>query len=133
MKPEEVDDIIANIEKDRPGFIEEFSGMFFAKDHSQPFMKWFQSLALESSAHGTIGYAKALRDEDLREETKALTVPVTLFHGAKDEICPIAFSHWMNEHITDSKLVIFEESGHGMNVDEKDKFNEELLKLLKQN
>ncbi|WP_342528327.1 alpha/beta hydrolase [Chryseomicrobium sp. FSL W7-1435] len=131
MKPEEVDDIIANIEKDRPGFINEFSGMFFAKDHSDSFIKWFQSLALESSAHGTIGYAKALRDEDLQQETKALTLPVTLFHGAKDEICPIELSHWMNEHIENSTLVTFEESGHGMYVDEKDKFNEELVKLLK--
>lgn len=131
MKPEEVDDIISNIEKDRPDFIEEFSGMFFAKDHSGPFMKWFQSLALESSAHGTIGYAKSLRDEELREETKALSLPVTLFHGAKDEICPIELSHWMKDNIANSTLVTFEESGHGMNVDEKDKFNEELLKLLK--
>lgn len=131
MKKEEVDDIIQNLEQDRPGFINDFSGMFFAKDHSESFIKWFQSLALESSGHATIQYAKALRDEDLQAEVRALTIPTTLFHGQKDEICPVDLSKWLNKAISNSSLVIFEESGHGMNVDEKEKFNEELLKLLK--
>lgn len=130
MKPEEVDDIINNLQKDRPAFLKEFSGMFFAKDHSEEFMDWFRSLARESSGHATIAYARSLRDEDLRDESQKLELPITLFHGEKDEICPIDFSKWMHEKLPHSTLVTFEESGHGMNVDEKDKFNSHLLEVL---
>ncbi|KYG58349.1 alpha/beta fold hydrolase [Planococcus maritimus] len=130
MKPEEVDDIIAQIEKDRPAFLTEFADLFFEQEHSPQFLNWFQSLALEAGAHSTLNSAVALRDEDLRGELSSITVPTAIFHGKKDQICPYELGELLNKEIPDSVLVPFEESGHGMNADEPERFNDELLNFL---
>jgi pimeloyl-ACP methyl ester carboxylesterase len=36
----------------------------------------------------------------------------------------------MNEGIKGSRLIEFNESGHGLNIEEKDKVNEELMKFI---
>jgi hypothetical protein len=36
----------------------------------------------------------------------------------------------MNKEIKGSRLIEFNESGHGLNIEEKDKTNEELMKFI---
>lgn len=131
MKPEEVDDIIAQIEKDRPAFLAEFADLFFEQKHSPQFLDWFQSLALEAGAHSTLNSAVALRDEDLRGELSSITVPIAIFHGKKDQICPYELGEILDKEIPNSVLVPFKDSGHGINADEPERFNNELLSFLK--
>jgi non-heme chloroperoxidase len=57
-------------------------------------------------------------------------LPVAVFHGTHDKICPFDFAKVMNEEIKGSKLVPFTESGHGLNIEEKEKTNEELMKFI---
>ena len=131
MKPEEVDDIISQIEKDRPAFLAEFADLFFEQKHSPQFLDWFQSLGLEAGAHATLNSAAALRDEDLRGELSSITVPTAIFHGKKDQICPYELAEVLDKEIPNSVLVPFKDSGHGINADEPERFNNELLSFLK--
>lgn len=131
LTKEEVNDIIANTYKDRPAMIDEFGGMFFNKKHSEPFQQWFASLALQAGGHSTIKSAVALRDEDLRGDLDKISVPTVIFHGKKDQICPFEFAGEMNKGISNSRIVPFEESGHGSFYDEREKFTEELLQFVK--
>jgi non-heme chloroperoxidase len=57
-------------------------------------------------------------------------LPVAIFHGVHDKICPFDFAKVMNEGIKGSKIVQFHESGHGLNIEEKKKANEELMKFI---
>jgi non-heme chloroperoxidase len=57
-------------------------------------------------------------------------LPAAIFHGTQDKICPFDFAKVMNEGIKGSKLVKFEKSGHGLNIEEKEKANEELVKFI---
>ncbi|MBA2176296.1 alpha/beta hydrolase [Halobacillus locisalis] len=130
MKKEEVDGLIGAIENDRPAAIADFGSNFFHTDVSDELAYWFHGLAMQASAHATIACAKSLRDEDLRNELSEIKVPTLLMHGKHDQICDYEFSVELNEHIQDSTFVTFENSGHGLVYDEKDKCNEVLLNLL---
>jgi pimeloyl-ACP methyl ester carboxylesterase len=57
-------------------------------------------------------------------------LPVAIFHGVHDKICPFDFAKVMNQGIKGSKLVPFDQSGHGLNIEEKEKMNEELMKFI---
>lgn len=130
MKTKEVDDIIKQIKEDRPAFLADFADMFFEQKKSKEFLHWFQVLGLEAGAHSTINSAIALRDEDLRGELTGITVPTAIFHGKKDQICPYELGEILEKQIPNSVLVPFKDSGHGMNGDEPERFNTELIRFL---
>jgi pimeloyl-ACP methyl ester carboxylesterase len=73
---------------------------------------------------------ESLRDEDLRGDMASIRVPTAIFHGEKDDICSIELAKLQNQGIANSKLIVFEESGHGMLFDEPEKFSEELTGFL---
>lgn len=131
LKPKEVDDIINQVKEDRPAFLSEFADMFFEQKHSPEFLHWFQLLGLEAGAHSTINSAIALRDEDLRDELTGISVPTAIFHGKKDQICEYKLGEELKKQIPNSVLVPFKHSGHGINADEPERFNTELIRFLK--
>jgi non-heme chloroperoxidase len=55
---------------------------------------------------------------------------VAIFHGIHDKICPFDFAKIMNRGIKGSRWIQFNESGHGLNIEKKDKTNEELMKFI---
>ncbi|OIK11374.1 alpha/beta hydrolase [Bacillus sp. MUM 13] len=130
MTKAKVDELIKQIQEDRPAALADFGTKFFGTQPSKEFTMWFNQLALTSSSNGTIQSAYALRDEDLRMELSDIAVPTLLMHGKKDKICPYDFALEMMEMIPDAQLIPFEESGHGIFYDEKEKFNTEFLNFL---
>lgn len=125
-----VDDIISNLQSDRPAMLEEFGKMFFASEVSDAYAHHFHSLGMEASSYATIHSAEALRDEDVRGNLSSINVPTLSLHGRKDEICPFDFSLELEKSISDFTLVPFENSGHGLFFEEKEKFNQELLSFF---
>jgi non-heme chloroperoxidase len=128
---EEINELMIAIQTDRPKMVADFGKNFLAKDVSIPFSNWLNSLGFEATALGTIKLLESLRDEDLRDDLGKIQVPTAIFHGILDKICPFTFAEMMNKQIEFSKLIPFEESGHGLIYDEKDKFNDELRAFLK--
>ena len=49
---------------------------------------------------------------------------MAIFHGVNDEICHFDLALSMHRDIEGSTLVSFENSGHGLNIEEKEKANE---------
>ncbi|WP_315907123.1 alpha/beta hydrolase [Priestia koreensis] len=127
---EEVDTLIHGMYRDRPKTLAEFGTQFFASNVSEPFQEWFTGLNLEASGHGTIRALEALRDEDLRGELADIQAKTYIFHGKKDQICPFEFATIMHDHIPNSQLIPFEESGHGLFYDELEYFNTKLVEVL---
>jgi non-heme chloroperoxidase len=132
LSKEETDDIITNLLTDRPAMLAEFGKMFFESELSEEFKEWFHGLGLEASSYATIKSAEALRDEDGRSDLGKVNVPTAIFHGKKDQICPFEFTEAMSEGIQYSFVIPFENSGHGLFFDEKEKFNSELFRFLEQ-
>jgi len=110
--------------------LEGFGEIFFAKEYSKPMQNWFHHLSLVASSQGTIASAKALRDEDLRDDLQHVAVETLIIHGVHDKICPFEFAEEMEKGIPNARIERFEESGHGTVLDEMVKFNETLLRFI---
>ncbi|MBE1556600.1 alpha/beta fold hydrolase [Sporosarcina limicola] len=68
------------------------------------------------------GFGGFLRDYNAVDFLPSIHVPTLIIAGRHDWITPVEGSIFMNEKIPNSKLVIFEESSHGVIKDEHNKF-----------
>jgi non-heme chloroperoxidase len=127
---EQVEELLVAIHTDRPQMVTDFSKVFTATSGSDSFASWLHQHAVDASAQGTLRLLESLRDEDLRGDIASIRVPTAIFHGESDQICSIELAKLLHQGIAGSKLVIFEESGHGMLFDEPEKFSEELTGFL---
>lgn len=126
----EVNELIRSCCSDRPQTVADFGKGCFASKPSGEFLDWVTSLCLKAAGHGTIKGLEALRDEDTSADLRKITVPTAIFHGVHDRVCPFVFSTLMNQNIANSFVVPFEESGHALFWDEKDKCNASLLEFM---
>ncbi|HZA47656.1 MAG TPA: alpha/beta hydrolase [Nitrososphaera sp.] len=129
------DDLIIQSNHDRPKMVSDFGKMFFKREDSQSreMSKWLFSINMAASPFATIKCLEELRDADLRNDMQVVNqrnLPVAIFHGTHDKICPFDFAKVMNQGIKGSRLIEFNESGHVLNIEEKDKTNEELMKFI---
>jgi pimeloyl-ACP methyl ester carboxylesterase len=129
---EAVNDLIALSKVNRPQLLENFGKIFGASETSLSagFGNWLGSINLEASPYATTQSLIALRDTDLRSELASITIPTAIFHGTKDIICEYALAEQMQKGIKNSYIVKFEKSGHGLFLEELEKFNAELLSFL---
>jgi len=130
---EAVNGLITLSKTNRPQLLENFGKLFGASDTALPagIANWLAVINLEASPFATTQSLIALRDADLRPELSQIKIPTVIFHGVKDRICEFSLAEQMHNGIKNSVIVRFENSGHGLFVEEREKFNDELLKFLK--
>ncbi|KAK6384578.1 hypothetical protein LTS17_002141 [Exophiala oligosperma] len=68
---------------------------------------------------------------DVRQQLKDITVPTLVTVGRHDYVTPLHFAEEIASGIPDSRLEIFEHSGHAPHSDEPQKFNRIILEFLK--
>lgn len=88
---------------------------------------------MAASHYATVESQKSLRDEDLRNDMQMISdrnLPVATFHGIHGKVCPFDLAEVLNKGIEGSKLVKFHESECALNIEEKEKANEELMKFI---
>ncbi|CAM3860860.1 alpha/beta fold hydrolase [Mesobacillus thioparans] len=113
---------------DRPKMMREVTENFFFQYITSPFSEWFFQLGLEAAGWSTAAIIMTLRDETLYADLQKILVPTLIVHGVHDKVIPFAQAQELNQRITNSQLVPFHYSGHGLFWEERDKFNQ----LLKQ-
>ncbi|PKP35119.1 MAG: alpha/beta hydrolase [Bacteroidetes bacterium HGW-Bacteroidetes-17] len=128
-----VDELIALNDKDRPQLLANFGKIFSATENSlnEGIRNWLNGINLSASSYATAQCLIALRDTDLRSDMKKINIPTLIMHGKKDKICSFELAEQMNAGIKNSHIVVFENSGHSMFLEETDKFNSELIKFAK--
>lgn len=126
-----VDDLIKLNNTDRPKLLSNFAKIFSATATSlnKGIGSWLNGIGLSASSHATAQCLVALRDTDLREDMAKIKMPTLILHGKKDKICSFDLANQMNAGIADSQLVVFENSGHSLFLEETQKFNKELIKF----
>jgi pimeloyl-ACP methyl ester carboxylesterase len=93
---------------------------------------WLGSIEMQSSAYAMEQALIALRDEDLRGDLPKIKIPTLILHAKQDKIVSYELAEQMHKAIAGSQLIPFEKSGHASFIEEKDKFNAEFIKFLKQ-
>ncbi|OQP62268.1 alpha/beta fold hydrolase [Niastella populi] len=120
--------LIKSTQTSRQDLIAGFGAAFPAKEGkiSKNVEKWLEHINLEASPFAITKSITALRDLDLRPVLSKINIPVAIFQGTQDKLCPFVFAEQLNKGIPNSYLVKFENSGHALFVEEMEKFNTEL-------
>lgn len=131
---EDVDGLIKLNNTNRPQLFANFGTIFPANETSVSVGHgaWLGTIQAQASPYAMAQGLKTLRDSDLREDLKKITIPTLILHGKLDKICSYDLAEQMNKGIKNSKLVPFEKSGHALFIEELEKFNTELEKFVKQ-
>ncbi|KGO94423.1 alpha/beta hydrolase [Flavobacterium subsaxonicum WB 4.1-42 = DSM 21790] len=133
-KKENIDGMISQLKADRTVLYEGLDKIFGASatSISPGIRKWFYDMSMEASPYAVTQCLIALRDTDLRSGLSKVTIPVLFLHGTKDNVVPFAIAENAQKSIKNSRLVRFENSGHELFVEERVKFNTELLKFIEE-
>ena len=130
------DDIVENLEKDRPNFLKSFGKMFYGvglvhHPVSDAVLEFSQSMALTGSPDATIKLVRAWSETDFRGDLAKITIPTLLIHGTGDETVPIENSaHRAKPLLANSELVEYDGAPHGLNVTHAASLNHDLMKFI---
>jgi len=130
LEKEDVMKIIQGTYTDRPKMLSDFGDIFFFQHITKPFSDWFFQLGLQAAGWSTVAIANTWIDEVLFSDLAEISVPTLIIHGVHDKVVPFSLAEVQKLGIKDSKLIPFKFSGHGAFYDERDKFNEELVKFI---
>lgn len=131
LKREDVLNIITGTYNDRPDMLRGFGDMFFFQHVTKPFSEWFFQMGLEAASWSTTAVAATwLNEESLFYDMGKINVPTLILHGVHDKICHFPLAEAQKQGIKKSRLVPFENSGHGLFWEERDKFNNELVQFI---
>ena len=75
---------------------------------------------------------RALAEADLREELKAVDLPILLIWGDQDARSPLTVGDDLHWRLNNSQLVILDGAGHLTQVEAADRVNAELRRFFKQ-
>lgn len=130
LEKEDVIKMINETYNDRPKMLSNFGDIFFFQYVTKPFSDWFLQLGLQAAGWATAAVENTWINEVLFSDLAAINVPTLIIHGIHDKVVPFSLAKVQNQSIKNSKLIPFEFSGHGSFYDQRDKFNEELMKFI---
>jgi non-heme chloroperoxidase len=109
-----------------------FGDIFFFQHITQAFSDWFFQLGLQASGWATAAIANTWINEVLFSDLKTINVPTLIIHGVHDKVVPFELGEIQEQSIRNSKLIPFYYSGHGVFYEQKQEFNEELIKFIEE-
>lgn len=104
----------------------------YFKDY-EPFRGEFEELLSASKMspdHLRYHQQVDLREYDILDDLPKISCPALILAGRHDPICPPKFSQAMDDTIPESKLIVFENSGHWPLIEEKDDFVRSVVGFL---
>jgi len=122
--------IIEDTYNDRPQMLRDFGERFFFKRTSQAFSNWFFQLGLQAAGWATAAVAQTWINEVLFDDVKVIDVPTLIIHGIHDKVVPFQLGEIQHRMIRNSIFVPFYFSGHGVFYDQKDEFNDLLVRFI---
>jgi non-heme chloroperoxidase len=133
LPKEAVLDIIRNTYADRPDMLRGFGDIIFFQYKTERFMDWIFNIGLQAAGWATAAIANTwLNEEALFYDIKTINAPTLIVQGTHDKVVLFPLATALRDGIRSSKLVPFDESGHFLFLDEKDRFNRELAQFAGQ-
>lgn len=131
-KPEDKKLLDGNIKRlltDRPKFMHDYMADLMNSPAGPEYLHWLASMGMTASLRACMRGLEELRDRDLRPVLGNIRIPTRFFHGALDNVIPYSIAEAQTALMKGASLVRFENSGHALFWDEKDKLVEELDKF----
>lgn len=126
-------DIINGTLTDRPTMLRGFGNMIFYHKVTPDLADWIFGLGLQAAGWSTAAVANTwLGEESLFYDLKTISVPTLILHGVNDQVCLFPLAIAQRDSIKNARLVPFEECGHFLFIDQRERFNRELAKFLEE-
>lgn len=130
VQKENIEAMIQLTETDRPQMLQNFGADFFFQHISPAMMDWFFQLGLAAAGWATSEVEKTWIKEVLFNDLEQIFVPTLIMQGIHDRIVPFALGEIQKKMIRNAILLPFEYSGHALFIDERERFNKELVRFI---
>lgn len=124
--------IIKGTYNDRPKMLQDFGDIFFYQRITGALSEWFFQMGLQAASWSTAAIANTWLNEVLFYDLETINVPTLIIHGIHDRVVPFQLGEIQKQGIKNSRLLPFRYSGHATFYDERDKFNDELVKFIEE-
>lgn len=91
---------------------------------------WYLEEAQKNTPHVMINLWIAMGSEDYRSILPKITVPCLITYGEESQLYLPEASEYLHKNIPNSQLIAFPGCGHGLHLEEPDKFNRVLINFL---
>ena len=129
--------MIQGLQKDRPGFLLDFSKSFVNWDKdgrdllSEAALNHSWDIATWASSKGSVDCVRAFSATDFRADLAKFDVPTLVLQGDADGIVPFEASGKIaHELVADSELVVINGGAHGLTYTQPEQVNSALLDFL---
>lgn len=123
--------LIEGYAEDRSQVVRALTKTFFSTHTdviTDPFLQFFERQGLDgASLVASRAGLVALRDTDLTSDLARISIPTRVFHALNDQIVPYDHGQAVAAMVKHARLVTFATAGHGLYIDEREKFHRELL------
>jgi len=121
---------LAGIEKRDTSAIEEFGSWWFDPNADARLREKSLALLRATPPDVLLADLRAADGFDVMDDLGRLTVPVVIICGADDRLTPVKYSRFLHEQIRDSELVIVEDAGHMVMLEQPKATNAAIARFL---
>jgi non-heme chloroperoxidase len=131
------EDILQNLEEDRPGFLQTFAKQFYGmglidRPVSQGVLDASFQMAMMAGQWPTVACAQAFAATDFRADLQSFTMPTLVIHGTSDKTVPIDNSSRRTAvAIPHARFVEYDGEPHGLLATRKDRVIADMIAFLR--
>ena len=114
-------------------FMEEFQRSTLVKPIDSAYFNLFVAEGLKTPARVFKAAFRGIMEVDFTEELKKIKAPVLILWGAEDVICIRKGQDTMKQNIKNSKLLVYEATGHALHWEQPERFTKDLLDFINTN
>jgi pimeloyl-ACP methyl ester carboxylesterase len=103
----------------------------FASAPSDEVLQFLLRVQLQMPSWAAVASYHAYLQTDLVDDLPAVTVPVLQIMGAADPVMPLAGADWLQERLSDARLVVLQDCGHYPMFEAPDALDAALLEFLR--
>ncbi|WP_221567896.1 alpha/beta fold hydrolase [Alkalihalobacillus sp. TS-13] len=122
--------LMREVQNNRVGFLTEFIPLMFKEELPQKEFDWMleETTKLPESVSSAILFDQTV--VDYRNQFESIKVPTLLCFGRAEKLIPVEAGEYLNKHIVNSQLIVFEDSCHCPFLEEPENFNEVVTEFV---
>lgn len=135
---EVLENILKDLKKNRLHFLKGFLNDFYNCNEDNKIVSEEQlqndyAIASKAAPHATLHCANSWMEADFREECKNIDTEVLIIHGDADKTVPLnTAAKQAHQLLKKSKLLVYENAPHGLNVTHAERLNSDIYEFLQQ-
>ena len=128
MTTSDLEKILKDRTDNRPARESKFLGRGFHRPNPVA-TAWLTQVALMTPMHVAVRCVENQAKLDMRDVLSKITVPTLVGYGRYDPFYPVSLGRYIRDSVKNSKLVIYEKSGHYPFLEESEKFSRDIEEL----